>query len=62
MTASHTNSEKIPEYKASEIESKWQSRWASDDIYHANDNDTRERHYFLTMLPYPSGDLHIGHW
>jgi leucyl-tRNA synthetase len=43
-------------------EQGWRERWAADDIYRADDDDPREKYYLLTMHPYPSGDLHIGHW
>ncbi len=49
-------------YVPQEIEPKWQKRWETDGLYHADINPKRPKHYALTMLPYPSGDLHIGHW
>jgi leucyl-tRNA synthetase len=49
-------------YVPSEIESKWQQKWEADGLYHADIDEKRPKHYALTMLPYPSGDLHIGHW
>jgi leucyl-tRNA synthetase len=52
----------IPEYRPTEIEPRWQARWEKDGIYQADIDPKRSKHYALTMLPYPSGDLHIGHW
>ncbi len=43
-------------------EPRWRERWAADDLYRADDADPRQKYYPLTMYPYPSGDLHIGHW
>lgn len=45
------------------IEKKWQDRWAADKLYETDVSDTeKEPYFFLTMYPYPSGDLHVGHW
>jgi leucyl-tRNA synthetase len=44
------------------LDRKWQERWAKDGLYRVNDNDSRPKWYEMTMYPYPSGDLHIGHW
>jgi leucyl-tRNA synthetase len=43
------------------FEQKWQDVWAHSGIYGAPDDDPREKYYVLEMLPYPSGDLHVGH-
>ncbi len=44
------------------IEPKWQQKWEAERLYRAPIDPARKKFYFLTMLPYPSGELHIGHW
>jgi len=54
--------EKIEKYIPSKIEKKWQKKWEHDGLYNADIDHNRKKYYALTMLPYPSGNLHIGHW
>jgi leucyl-tRNA synthetase len=42
-------------------ERKWQQRWDESGIYRAAETDPRPKYYAMEMLPYPSGDLHVGH-
>jgi leucyl-tRNA synthetase len=49
-------------YFPSEIEAKWQAKWQKDGLYKFDDASKAPKYYNLVELPYPSGDLHMGHW
>ena len=55
--------DRIERYDPTAIEPRWQARWEELGLHRTDLHDSsRPPFYLLTMYPYPSGDIHIGHW
>jgi leucyl-tRNA synthetase len=58
-----TDRTRVERYDATAVEPRWQRRWEELGLHRTDLHETsRPKFYLLTMYPYPSGDIHIGHW
>ena len=51
----------MSDYDFQEIETRWQKTWAESGAFEVAEDPKRPKFYCLEMLPYPSGDIHVGH-
>jgi leucyl-tRNA synthetase len=51
----------MSDYDFQDVETRWQKRWAETGAFEVKEDPKRPKFYCLEMLPYPSGDIHVGH-
>lgn len=61
-TTSLEQNKKPAKYIPHDIELKWREKWVAEKLYEFKEDATKEKYYNLVEFPYPSGDLHLGHW
>lgn len=53
----------MAKYNPAKIEKKWQKYWEDEKLHEVSDDTPNKKNFMLLAeFPYPSGDLHVGHW